>query len=250
MSQLMLHCGAAECTRQDVVNFPVPQATETWRPPAHADFLEHIKLSLERFGYSIEAEGYGMHPKRGDMFGAFELDHETWNQDTLSNDIGTILGFRASYSKRFADGIAIGTHVFICDNLALDGEIVIKHKATKNQSRNLPFLILQAIAELSDRRAAMLAQCEQFKLTQIPDNSFDRLAMECMRQDIVPASRLMQLDTEWRTPSHEEFTEDGQSVWRFHNAATEVLKNRGTGWNPAWTINLNKLCRDYVAEAA
>jgi hypothetical protein len=41
---------------------------------------------------------------------------------------------------------------------------------------------------------------------------------------VVPVTRVPAILSEWRTPRHREFSQDGKTVWRLFNAFTEALK--------------------------
>ena len=43
---------------------------------------------------------------------------------------------------------------------------------------------------------------------------------------VPPVTRLPKVVEEWRTPCHEEFTDDGPTLWRLFNGFTEALKGR------------------------
>jgi hypothetical protein len=48
------------------------------------------------------------------------------------NELGLSVAFRNSYDRSMSIGLAIGASVFICDNLALNGDIAVMKKHTKN----------------------------------------------------------------------------------------------------------------------
>ncbi len=43
---------------------------------------------------------------------------------------------------------------------------------------------------------------------------------------VSPVTQLPTVIKEWREPSHDEFAENGRSVWRLFNAFTERFKSR------------------------
>ena len=57
------------------------------------------------------------------MFGLWELNR-------MDNGHRWAIGFRNSYDRSMSIGIAAGTRVFICDNLALSGEYISMRKHT------------------------------------------------------------------------------------------------------------------------
>jgi hypothetical protein len=54
------------------------------------------------------------------------------------DDYTDTVGLRNSHDKSFPIGIAFGSRVFVCDNLAFHGEHVIRRKHTVKAKRELP----------------------------------------------------------------------------------------------------------------
>jgi hypothetical protein len=50
-------------------------------------------------------------------------------------DYGDLVGLRNSHDKTFPIGIAFGSRVFVCDNLAFIGDHVIRRKHTVRRPR-------------------------------------------------------------------------------------------------------------------
>jgi predicted SpoU family rRNA methylase len=48
----------------------------------------------------------------------------------VEEDMGLSIGIRNSYDKSMSIGVALGARVFVCDNLAISGEIRIVRKHT------------------------------------------------------------------------------------------------------------------------
>jgi hypothetical protein len=67
---------------------------------------------------------------------------------------------------------------------------------------------------------------------------------------VIPVTQLPLVLGEWREPSHAEFTQDGNSVWRLFNAFTESFKNRSLEVLPARSQALHGLLDRVCAVAA
>nr|MBS0019438.1 hypothetical protein [Gammaproteobacteria bacterium] len=49
-----------------------------------------------------------------------------------------MVGLRGSYDQTLPRGLAVGSRVFVCDNLAFSGEVTIKTKQTTFIGQRLP----------------------------------------------------------------------------------------------------------------
>jgi hypothetical protein len=122
-------------------------------------------------------------------------------------------------------GLAIGSRVFVCDNLAFSGEHVIRTKQTLNVQRRMPTLIHKAVAQLPGMFAVQEALFDDFKRHTVTPRQADAMFTDMVRNNILPVTKLRPLIDEWDNPSHEEHTEDGEdTLWAMHNAFTEVMK--------------------------
>jgi len=64
---------------------------------------------------------------------------------------GLCIAFRNSYDRSMSVGMAIGASVFICDNLALSGDITVMKKHTKNVWTTLEDLAISTIYKATKR---------------------------------------------------------------------------------------------------
>jgi len=124
---LTVHAGGRFATRDELSFIPVPVETESYTPVPHnhlAETLTTIGRDILK-GYALESEKYALAREGNQMFGVLTFKGER-------SDIGLSVAFRNSYDKSMAIGIAIGAKVFICDNLALAGDVTVLRKHTGN----------------------------------------------------------------------------------------------------------------------
>ena len=136
---------------------------------------------------------------------------------------------RGSHDKSLPRGLAGGSRVFVCDNLSMSGELLLKTKQTTNVHQRLPVLIQDMVLQLGATLQHQVKQFETYRRTQINDGRANDAMIELGRRKVVNWSEMGKVVDEWDFPSHDEHAEDGDSVWRLFNAVTETLKIR----NPA-----------------
>ena len=219
MLNLILHCGSRQVHRELVEQSPTPHRTPTWVPIAHHRLLEQVEASLTATGLRIVNQAHALSADRMRYFGLLEVV----NGDSHA-DYGLVVGVRNSHDKQFPAGLAVGSGVFACDNLAFSSEVVIARKHTVFIERDLPGLVDQAVGRLGDLRGLQDERIARYKTTELTDMRAHHLTIKALDARIVPVTRVPHVLREWRHPSHEEFSRDGKTAWRFMNAVTETVK--------------------------
>ena len=133
MANLLMHCGGSEVTRDEIVDAPTPERTNTWVPVAHNRLLELAQSTIEAQGYSVTNEAHGLWGDGARYFGLMELVGGDTN-----DDYSLVLGLRNSHDKTFPASLALGSQVLVCDNLSFFGEVVLTRRHTRFIERDLP----------------------------------------------------------------------------------------------------------------
>lgn len=219
MTNLMLHCGANAATREQVEQSPTPASTLTHFPIPHAKLLETVGDHITKAGYVIEREEYGLFGEQSErMFGVWAL-----RNGTAHDDYQMTLGLRNAHDKRFSAGMAVGSRVFVCDNLAFSAEIVIARKHTRWILRDLDRLVLDGIGRIADARRAQESRIESYKSTELGNAEVHDLLVRSVDAKIMANSYIPRVLNEWRNPRHPEF--EDRNAWSLFNGFTEVFKN-------------------------
>lgn len=220
--KLMLHAGASEANLMQVANVKTPEATDTWCPVPHLSFINEIKAALVTKGLTVTDESYALWGNSGErLFGLFAIQNGTQH-----DDYGMVIGLRNSHDKTFPASAAIGSQVFICDNLALSGEIKFSRKHTKFILRDLQGIVMLTMGRLLRLRGWQDQRIAAYKATEIGQVEAYHAMVRAVEMGILPPTLLKRLLHEWKWPKHEEFKAD--TVWSLFNGFTEVLKGAPT----------------------
>lgn len=238
---LIAHCGAHNVTRSEVEGTDLPKATMTYAPVHHADVLTLAEETLARYGYTPAEEAHVMTRNGTRYFGLMRF--APGDAEVRSDDYELIVGLRNSYDKSFAVGYAWGSRVFVCDNMAFSGEQVLSRKHTRHIARDLPGLMGASIERLQIHWELMKKRFDHYKGSMLTAPQSEHVLVEAIRRNIIPASKVGMVLKEWDEPSHEEFREDGPTVWRMYNAFTENQKGQIVAL-PERTQKLQRLCDD------
>ncbi len=220
MNGLMLHCGGQLKTREEVCAVPVPGATTTYAPLPYESFLTRIEKQLTVDGMRIKEERLALANDGQRLFGLLALEMPSFPQ----REYGSVLGLRTSYDKSFSTGVCIGASVFVCDNLSFRGEITFARKHTPNALRDLSWLLAETIAQLPAKFIAQSKTFDTYKQTALTNYIAHHLIIQMLDSRAINVTDIPRLLKEWREPRHPEFAQDGKSVWRLFNAATETVK--------------------------
>jgi hypothetical protein len=130
-------------SESEVFNVPSVPFTKTFKPFHHKQVIEAIRLALNMVGLGIVNTEYALANQGKRLFGVFDLDNGG------TDELGWSMGFRNALDKSFAITIIAGSRVFLCSNLAFDGEAIEMRRHTKGLTLDeLQFLSFRAIKTL------------------------------------------------------------------------------------------------------
>ncbi|MHB8089962.1 MAG: DUF932 domain-containing protein, partial [Anaerolineaceae bacterium] len=218
MDGLMMHRGGELVSREQLDLIALPEATESYIPVSHyhlTDKMLTISQDILR-DYTLIGENYGIARQGNQLFAVLKFKNE-------KSEMGLSIAFRNSYDRSMAIGLAIGASVFVCDNLALSGEIVVMKKHTKNVWAELEETAISTIYKSQKNYEQIVCDAEAFKALPMQDNDAFQLMGILFGNNIVGPRQLTVLKDEWLKPSYPEF--EPRNMWSLYNSATEALKS-------------------------
>ncbi len=227
MNGLILHCGGQRAALDQVAAVDTPEPTKSWHPIPHIRLLEQVRGTLEGSGLIVSEEAHALARDGLRYFGLLAVVPAVGEvRSERGADYGLMVGVRNSHDQSFPAALAVGSRVFVCDNLAFSSEVVLARKHTTYIERDLPSLVSRAVGRLSDLRVDQDRRIEAYKHAELGRKDADHLIMECFRRRIINLQRIDDVWQEYETPRHPEFAQDGYTAWRFFNAVTEALKGQ------------------------
>lgn len=250
MTNLMLHAGAQAITREGLALLPEPKVLGSRHNPL--PFVVDVDLitkNLAKQDLFVEDEAFGvLYTKEGDparYFGVMELKHEQLEH-------AVVVGVRGSYDQSISRGLAVGSRVFVCDNLAFSGEVTFQTRQTTNIGERLPRMIAEAAMRVPQLAKLQEHRFMQYRMAQLGAQRGEAALIELVRREVLNANSIQRAIAEWDEPSHDEHAEDGFTVWRLMNAVTEAIKAKDASKPnvlPIWdrTINMTGFLDELVA---
>jgi len=215
----MLHTGANAATRDDGFDAATPDATDTHFPVPHAAMIEVIEKHVMASGFTIAQEEYGLWKDGARMFGVWGLQNGTAVEH---EDFQLVMGVRNSHDKAFSAGMAVGSRVFVCDNLAFSAEIVIARKHTRFIMRDLDKMVAEASGKIAQARISQAQRIEAYKATELEDAQVHDLLIRSVDSQVMANSYIAKVLEQWRNSEYEEF--HARTAWSLFNSYTEVFK--------------------------
>jgi hypothetical protein len=213
---LMLHSGANAVSYDALRAVVTPKGTDTHVPIPHNELVELVRYTLGFFGHEIADETHAVTPDGSRYFGLMSLR-------SPYGDYTDTVGLRNSHDKSFPIGIAFGSRVFVCDNLAFNADIVIKRKHTVKAKRELPGLVTEIVQPLQAQRIAQNTKLLTYQASPISDAVADQAIMQMYRRDVIGVQAIGHVVKAWEEPPHDW---GSKSAWRLFNAATFALAGK------------------------
>lgn len=215
MKELMLHSGGIRIDREELAKIETPAREGIWQPIAHRTLFDLVEKTITDNGLQIESVDMGVAREGKRFFALMKMMAE-------NSDYCMTVGLRNSHDKSFPAGLAVGSNVFVCDNLAFSGEISIARKHTIHIMDDLPGLVIGAVGKIAIARQSQDIRIAAYRDFPIDDWDAHDMVIRSVDYGIIPNQAIPQVLEQWRKPAHIEFQD--RTMWSLFNAFTEVSK--------------------------
>ena len=227
---LNLHSGGELVTYDMLRQVQMPEATDTHLPLPHHELVEMVRFTLQYHGHDIVEEHHALDHHGQRYFGLMTLrSNYGFYSDTL--------GLRNSHDKAFPIGVAFGSQVFICSNLAFSGTHVIKRKHTARSKRELPGLLGDIVLPLHQHRIAQNQQLLTYQRTPLTDELADHTILDLYRKDVIGVQAIAHVVKNYEEPPHDW---GDRNAYRLFNSVTFTLAGK-VSETPALTQRLHQI---------
>lgn len=234
MPGLILHCGGELVDFAAIQDSVTPPPDGSHYPIPHARILELATAGLEAQGLHVESGEHALANDGMRYFGLLRLTNGSEN-----SDYGLIAALRNTHDKSYAASMALGSHVFVCDNLAFSGEVTFARKHTRFAMDDLPRLVNDALGRLGNLKRSQEMRIEGYKAAELSDDQVYATIVRATLARVLPNSKIKAVVDQWHIPKHEEF--EPRTGWSLFNGFTEVLKEYAAEQIPRRTQILHGL---------
>ncbi|MCL0046221.1 DUF932 domain-containing protein [Nitrospinaceae bacterium] len=203
--------------RNNLKNIPFIHAdgSDRFKPVEHHELANTIVNQTKDMGLSIKKEQWGVSPDHTSLFGEIVLD-KVLDNPTMEFTIG----IRQNNNMRFPITLVSGTNVFVCSNLMISGEIVLKKRHTIGL--HLQDEVRSGLTRCIGNSKDITDTMEMMQNNEINNSRANDLMMESAHQGLFSYSHLKEVQKEWITPSYDDFKP--RTEWSLYNSFTEVAK--------------------------
>lgn len=233
-SKLVLHCGGWDATEDQANAVPLPDRTSTYTPIPHGRVLEQLRKVLPMHGMKLDRLQLGLANAGNRMFAVADVSNGVGQPDW-----SITIGVRNSYDKSLALNMCAGSRVFVCDNLAFHGEVMLRRRHVGVVDRELPGMVNELVNGVAIFKGELVAQIDTFKRTELTDAQAHDVVCKALRAGVIPSQLALPTLEQWHEPKHEAFAP--RTAWSLFNGFTEVSKERSAGLQISSTLSLNAL---------
>ena len=223
-------------TEQEVFQVPAVAYTSTFSPIHHKEVITAVKSAIQFVGMDIVSAEYALGRNGNQMFGVFDLNNG-------NNDMCWSLGIRNSMDKSLALGLTCGTRVFICSNLAFDGEFVeFRRHTSRLDYMELEYLAFRSVRKMIKRLSIFQAWHTGLRNYPLSETDAKILTVEIMTNLVIPPSKFQKLSDLYFCGTY------GHDLWAFHESCTDILKGSNLLTLPKKNLRLNQVINRYIEQ--
>lgn len=228
--------GINKTTEEEVIQVPAVPFTNTFHPVHHHQVIEAMKSGVRAIGLEIVKTEYVLARNGLKMFGVWDL--ATDNQEMCWS-----LGIRNSMDKSMALGITAGTRVFVCENLAFDGEFVEFRRHTRGLNYDdLEFLAYRAMKKMVNKLTRFQSWHEGLKKYPLEVKDAQVLLVEMMTNLVFPITRFPRFCELYFGGTYDP------NLWGIHEATTDILRGTSLLALPQKNRALNRIINQFIED--
>lgn len=226
--------GSNRVCEAEVINVPDVPFTRTFHPVHHRDVIRVVREGIQAVGLEVTRAEYVLAAQGMRMFGIYDLSYS-------NGELCWSVGVRNSLNKTMGIGICAGTKVLVCENMSLTGEFLAFRRHTSGLDLDeLAFLAYKSMKKMIPLLKAFQAWHEALKRYTLTEADAKILMVEIITNNVLPPSKFWQFRGLYGNVYDE-------SLWGFHEACTDVLRDSNLLVMPQKNKLLNDIINHHIA---
>jgi len=206
---------------QVALSAPVPARTETYSPIPHSYFINTIREQIEVAGLRVTSNRVYTNRNGNKLVGFTSVKYRGIETDP---DFGLemMLGYKNSYDKSMAAGIAAGLNVMVCGNGVVDGDMLsFRRKHTGSIQEELTEKTQEAIMAMRGGFGPLVLEIDIMKDYQLNQKQkAELMGIMYFEEEMVTPNQLSIIKKEMKESPNFR----GNTLWDLYNNVTESLK--------------------------
>ena len=191
------------------------------KPVPHAVLIDALLAEVERRGFTAVRSQLALGAKGAALFGVLDLQPTTL---VPGQDRGIAFGFRSSTNETLAIKAVAGTRVFVCDNLAMAGDMIafLRRSTTGMDLRDV---IATGFDKFLEQSHLLDLHVELMSLTPMSDIAAKELIFDIFYNAVLPARLFEDVARFYFKPTDEMTDCQPRTRWGLHNAFTRAMRD-------------------------
>jgi hypothetical protein len=237
---LVAHCGAQVVSRRELalIDAPEPQGPKHV-PVRHSALIEAVEAQMSERGMRIARQQHAV--QRGGLryFGVLDVD---WTQgsDLLDDTRGFAIGIRHANDQSMAAQVAVGTRIFVCDNMVFGGGEIAAYRKHTNRF-DLGDDMSKALDAWCEQQSELTHAIEAQRSVSLTDDEARVRICNVFEQGALPARLFPQAARNYLSPDDSWADCTPRNLWGVHNAMTRAARDMKPGPRYRATLALSAL---------
>ena len=209
-------------TLKQLKALPLPEVLgEQHNPIPHHLLVEYLQVEAQERGYDVTREQFALGMGGSALFGVMDLMPRGV---VAAEERGLSIGFRNSTNSTLAIKMVAGTRVFVCDNLALSGDLIaVLRRNTKGL--DIGDALKAGFDRFLTHASTLDLQIAQLQAKMITDLEAKAKVFDVFAQKVVPIHLFDDVNANYFKPADDMTDCHPRSAWGLHNAFTRAMKN-------------------------
>jgi hypothetical protein len=215
MNGLFAHCGTRKITRAELAQIPVPAATPTQQPVAHADLIAALVKALAQRKLRVARDEYAVSPNGRQMFGVLDLARR-------ETDFCYAIGVRNINARRGSLALTAGVRVFVCDNMAFRGDFA-PFSYPHTRPGEWRAVVALAVEKVHLELAALERHIRFWQQEVLTEQAAKEIMYDAfLTYQVAPLPLLARVHTHYFAPRYPAFAP--RTIWSLTNAFTSAFQ--------------------------
>ena len=189
-------------------------------PVPHHLLAEGIEVEAQERGYNIIKTQYAVSKDESKLFGVVDLMPKGVVDVT---ERALSIGFRNSTNSTLAIKLVAGTRVFVCDNLALSGDMIAVLRRNTN-GLDLEDELREGFSKFLAHASTLDMHIARMQATAITDIAAKAQIFDVFNSRILPVHLFDDVASFYFKPTEDMTDCTPRSLWGVHNAFTRSMK--------------------------
>jgi|CXWL01.1.fsa_nt_gi hypothetical protein len=235
-ARLFVHCGAREVSRQELTGIPTPKPSGRWHKPVpHIELVQAIEAALREQQLDIVEEHLAVQGQArtsagksfdgAAMFGTWLLRARGDLAGFMRAGQSFALGARSANNNASKVQTVAGLKVFVCDNLAFNGDLITMQKKHTLNLR-LEHEVKQGVLRYCEHMAKFVTETDKAREVELTDVRAKELLYDVFAQGVLPSRFIGEVHGNYFAPQPEwtDVTQHPRTLWALHNSLTRVMR--------------------------